>query len=134
MLFRYNRAVIKSDSPIKTKREDLLGRSKFSESLGKALLKWKSEDGIVIGLYGKWGSGKSSVINLATEYIEKETRKKKYSEKDKPIVIRFNPWNFTEQNQLISIFFSELAKAINYYDAGEDAKKVYKRNPPKNDY
>lgn len=116
--------MIKSDSPIKTKKEDLLGRSKFSESLGKALLKWKSEDGIVIGLYGKWGSGKSSVINLATEYIEKETSKKKYSEKDKPIIIRFNPWNFTEQNQLISIFFSELAKAINFYDAGEDAKKV----------
>lgn len=116
--------MIKSDAPIKTKKDDLLGRAKFSESLGKALLEWKSEDGIVIGLYGKWGSGKSSAINLAIEYIETETKKKKYSKTDKPIIIRFNPWNFTEQNQLITIFFSELAKAINYYDKGADAKKV----------
>lgn len=116
--------MIKSDSPIKTKREDLLGRTKFSESLGKALIEWKSEDGIVVGLYGKWGSGKSSVINLATEYIETETKKKKYPKKERPIIIRFNPWNFTEQNQLITTFFTELAKAIKFYDTGTDAKKV----------
>ena len=116
--------MIKSDAPIKTKKEDLLGRTKFSESLGKALLEWKSEDGIVIGLYGKWGSGKSSAINLAIEYIENETKKKKYTKKDQPIIIRFNPWNFTEQNQLITTFFTELAKAIKFYDAGADAKKV----------
>lgn len=116
--------MIKSDAPVKTKKDDLLGRYKFSSSLGKALLEWKNDDGIVVGLYGKWGSGKSSVINLATEFIETETQKKRYSKKDKPIIIRFNPWNFTEQNQLITIFFSELAKAINYYDKGVDAKKV----------
>ncbi len=116
--------MIKSDAPIKTKKDDLLGRTKFSESLGKALLDWRSEDGIVIGLYGKWGSGKSSAINLAVEYIKNDTKKKKYTKKDKPIIIRFNPWNFTEQNQLITIFFSELAKAINHYDKGADAKKV----------
>lgn len=102
----------------------MLGRARFSESLGKALLEWKNEDGIVVGLYGKWGSGKSSVINLAIEHIENETKKKKYKKKDKPIIIRFNPWNFTEQNQLITIFFTELAKDIKYYDAGADAKRV----------
>lgn len=114
--------MIKSDAPIKTKKEDLLGRAKFSEYLGKALLEWKSEDGIVIGLYGKWGTGKSSVINLAIEHIETVTKKK--PKKDQPIIIRFNPWNFTEQDQLIKSFFTELAKAIKHYDAGADAKKV----------
>lgn len=114
--------MIKSDAPIKTKKDDLLGRAKFSESLGKALLEWKSEDGIVIGLYGKWGTGKSSVINLAIEHIETVTKKK--PKKDQPIIIRFNPWNFTEQDQLIKSFFTELAKAIKHYDPGADAKKV----------
>ena len=66
----YNLLVINLDAPIKTKNYDLVGRVKFSESLGKALLEWKSEDGIVVGLYGKWVSGKSSVVNLAIEYIE----------------------------------------------------------------
>lgn len=117
--------MLKADSPIKTKNEDLLNRYKFASSLGKALIGWKNQEGFVIGLYGKWGSGKSSVINLAVESIEKAT--KKYKEKNKAIIIRFNPWNFTEQNQLINIFFSELAKAIKYYDKGADAKKVGKK-------
>jgi predicted KAP-like P-loop ATPase len=117
--------VINSDTPIKAKKDDLLNRSKFASSLGKSILDWKNEEGIVIGLYGKWGSGKSSVINLALEDIERITSG--YKEEDKPIVVRFNPWNFTEQDQLLSIFFSELAKAINYYDKGEDAKIVGKK-------
>ena len=117
--------MINSDTPIKAKKDDLLNRSKFASSLGKSILDWKNEEGIVIGLYGKWGSGKSSVINLALEDIERITSG--YKEEDKPIVVRFNPWNFTEQDQLLSIFFSELAKAINYYDKGEDAKIVGKK-------
>lgn len=116
--------MLSSDSPIKTKEGDLLNRYQFASSLGKALLDWKNEEGIVIGLYGKWGSGKSSVINLAVEFIKKETSKKK---NNSPIIIRFNPWNFTEQNQLITIFFTEIAKVINYYDKGKDAKKVGKK-------
>ena len=94
--------MVKADSPIKSKKEDLLNRYQFASSLGKALLEWKNEDGIVVGLYGKWGSGKSSVINLAVEYIETETKKKKYKKQDKPVIIKFNPWNFTEQNHLLS--------------------------------
>ncbi len=121
----YNPAMVKADSPIKTKKEDLLNRYRFASSLGKALLEWKNEEGFVIGLYGKWGSGKSSVINLAIEHIKKTTSK--HEKSHTPIIIKFNPWNFTEQNQLINIFFSELAKAINYYDKGEDAKKVGKK-------
>jgi predicted KAP-like P-loop ATPase len=120
----YNAVMIKSDAPIKTKKDDLLGRARFSESLGKALMEWQSVEGIVIGLYGKWGSGKSSILNLAIEYIENVGKEKKLKKKDRPIIIRFNPWNFTEQEHLISTFFAELAKAINYYDKGKDAKKV----------
>lgn len=117
--------MVNADSPIRSEKDDLLNRHKFASSLGKALLDWKNEEGIVIGLYGKWGSGKSSTINLAVEFIQKETRKVKKN--DTPIIIRFNPWNFTEQNQLITIFFAEIAKAIHYYDKGEDAKKVGKK-------
>lgn len=111
-----------SDNPIKTKKEDLLNRADFAEKLGAGLLSWKSETGIVIGLSGGWGMGKSSVINLATEYIDKRT--KRLQDNNKAIIINFNPWNFAEQNQLITIFFTELAKAIKYYDARADAQKV----------
>jgi len=57
--------------------------------------------GIVIGLYGKWGVGKSSVVNMLLEHI---SNIKEIKEDEKPIVLEFNAWNFSEQNQLISIF------------------------------
>jgi predicted KAP-like P-loop ATPase len=112
--------MFQNDSPIRTINEDKLNRSDFSEKLGKSLLQWTDDTSLVIALYGSWGSGKSSIINLTQEFIEKSVK----SEKKKPIIFSFNPWNFTEQNQLITIFFKELAKSINYYDKSEDAKRV----------
>jgi predicted KAP-like P-loop ATPase len=66
----------------------------------------------VIGLHGKWGSGKSSVKNLCLEYLRKQ--------KDKPAVIEFTPWLFTNQEELLAAFFRELgAKANSFEKAGE---------------
>ncbi len=113
--------MFQNDIPIKTKSEDLLNRASFSERFGESLLEWDHENSLVIALYGSWGSGKSSIINLAIEHIKEKTAGKRGKQ---PIVLTFNPWNFTEQNQLVSIFLRELGKAINYYDASEDAKKV----------
>jgi len=57
------------DKPIETEKDDFLGRKRFSQHLGKALLDWKEKESLVIAIYGEWGSGKSSVINLASESI-----------------------------------------------------------------
>lgn len=114
--------MFQNDLPIKTKNEDLLNRASFSARLGDSLLEWNHENSLVIALYGSWGAGKSSIINLAIEYIEQKYKQSKRNKQ--PIILTFNPWNFTEQNQLVSIFLRELGKAINYYDASEDAKKV----------
>lgn len=110
-----------NDSPIKTAKEDVLGRAGFAQSLGREIINWKDEDSIVIGLYGSWGSGKSSIINIALEEITKITPKKK-----KPIIVYFNPWNYSDQEKLVFTFLRELARSINYYDASDDAKKVGK--------
>ena len=50
-----------------------------------------------IGLYGDWGSGKSSLMKLAQEKIEKLSKaKKETDEKDIPktLCIEFNGWLF----------------------------------------
>ena len=114
--------MFQNDSPIKTKIEDLLSRTSFSKKFGQAIVDWSDENSLVIALYGSWGSGKSSIINLALEYIEKEHKFSSHNKK--PIIFNFNPWNFTEQNQLVSIFLKELGKKIGRYSSSEDAKKV----------
>lgn len=59
-----------SDNPLETKEEDKLDRFNFIQQLGNRILEYDNVDSLVIGLYGEWGSGKSSIINLTIEYLE----------------------------------------------------------------
>ena len=106
------------DNPIETEKDDFLSRKGFSQHLGKSLLNWKEKESLVIAIYGEWGSGKSSVINLAKEFIEKT------DENDKPTIIEFNPWRFSEQNNLSEHFFNEIAKELEIRQESDADKKI----------
>ena len=106
------------DKPIETEKDDFLSRKGFSQHLGESLLNWKEEESLVIAVYGEWGSGKSSVINLAKEFLEKT------DEKDKPTIIEFNPWRFSEQDNLSEHFFNEIAKELEIRKESNDGKKI----------
>ena len=112
-----------SDQPIKSYKEDILGRCPFAQSLGNAILSYKEKDSIAIGLFGAWGSGKTSIINMALEHIDDLASKNKTDDK-KHIVIRFNPWNYSDQNQLITQFFRQLSVVLRRPDYADDAKKA----------
>lgn len=114
--------MFKSDVPIKSCKEDILGRHSFAKSLGNAILSYKEKDSIVIGLFGSWGSGKTSIINMALEHVEFATKDKAVHEK--PIILKFNPWNYSDQNQLISQFFEQLSVVLKRVDHAENAKKA----------
>ncbi|MCX6582345.1 MAG: P-loop NTPase fold protein [Candidatus Aminicenantes bacterium] len=114
--------MFKADQPIKSSKEDILGRQSFSQSLGNAILSYKEKESIAIGLHGTWGSGKTSIINMVLEYIENESAKQ--NDEKKPIVMRFNPWNYSDQNQLVAQFFIQLSAALNRTDYASDAKKA----------
>lgn len=93
-----------TDRPINKSEEDLLGRASFSKYLGEAIYKYKGSDGLVIGLFGKWGTGKTSIINMAIEEITDLSK----NDENKPIIMDFSPWNYSDKNNLISLFFQSL--------------------------
>jgi predicted KAP-like P-loop ATPase len=117
--------MFKTDQPISSFNEDILGRTSFSKSLGKAILSYKDKNSIAIGLFGAWGSGKTSIINMAVQHIESEAKGKPNNEK--PIIIRFNPWNYSDQNQLISQFFRQMSSALKKQDHAKNAKEAGKQ-------
>lgn len=114
--------VFKPDLPITSKKDDLLGRATFAESFGLALLQYSYTESIVAALYGEWGSGKSSIVNMTREFIEETARNDRSS--TQPLLVEFNPWNYSDQNQLLTQFFKVLSTALNKQDYGEQAKAI----------
>lgn len=114
--------MFRPDQPIGTAKDDLLGRSAFAVSLADSILAYKNKNSIVTALFGEWGSGKSSVINMALEHLAHASEK--LPKDQQPIVVRFNPWNYSDQNQLLTQFFRELSVALKRKDYGADAKKA----------
>ena len=96
--------MIKFDLPIERSSEDILNRGCFAQNLAQVLLEYSSAESFSIGLYGKWGSGKTSLLNMVIEKIT--------AANDGTIILRFNPWLCADANQLISQFFKQLATAI----------------------
>ncbi len=102
------------DKPIVSYANDILGRKDFAKAVSKTIYKDSNKDSYVIAFYGKWGSGKTSLINMILENIENET--KDMNKDKKPIVVKFNPWIFSNQHQLVTQFFNHLSNVLGRED------------------
>lgn len=90
-----------ADIPVNTKEEDKFQRFPFSKRIAETILNRESPDSIVIGLYGIWGEGKTSVLNFIRSEVKLHH----------PNVVQFtfNPWRFTDEAALLTSFFNTLA-------------------------
>ena len=104
-----------TDRPICNVSEDKLGRGSFAKRLANSIMSFKTEETYAIALQGKWGCGKTSVLNMTIEEIEKANNRDT-GEQDRIIIIRFNPWNFTDTTQLINQFFVTLSNSLKVED------------------
>ena len=96
--------MLSSDLPIAKLEEDELNRGSFAESLAKTLVQYSFPSSLTIGLYGEWGSGKTSLLNMVFENVERID--------DGVVVLRFNPWLCSDPKQLVTQFFKQMATAI----------------------
>lgn len=109
-----------SDKPIENIENDKLNRKSFSQQLAHAILSYKSQDNFTIGLFGRWGTGKTSIINMVIEEISHKTS----DSLNKPIIVKFNPWNYSDKTQLIRQFFNTIMSEIGINRSGKELKRV----------
>lgn len=96
--------MISPDLPIMKSSEDKLNRESFAKSLANVILQSAFPTSFTVGLYGAWGSGKTSLLNMVIEHIERSSTD--------VVILRFNPWLCSDPKQLITQFFKQLASAI----------------------
>lgn len=85
---------------------DRLGFGEVASRIANSIVDRASVDGLVIGLDGQWGSGKSSLLHL----IERSLRQ--LPEERRPTIINFRPWLVGNRDALLSSLFNELAEKI----------------------
>jgi predicted KAP-like P-loop ATPase len=105
-------AELSSDRPSTDPEQDLFGHAPFARTLAKAIRGYRGSDGIVLALYGPWGSGKSTVL----AYIEHELEQG--PEPERPVVVSFNPWWFSGQENLAKAFLGQLQAVLPAKHAG----------------
>jgi hypothetical protein len=99
-----DRAARATDRPLTEPTYDNFQRAPFAKRIAESLTQRNNPDSIVIGLYGKWGEGKSTVLNFIRRAFAETP--------EKVAVLNFNPWRFSDETQLLLNFFGELAKVI----------------------
>ncbi len=108
-----------SDGPLTRLDEDRLDRKRFCADLASALAGWKGRESLVVSLCGEWGSGKTTIKNFVIQELEKKDLK--------PIVGKFNPWQWTGQDKLLTGLLDELARLIDRPEiTGQNEKLLLK--------
>jgi len=92
-----------SDKPVENEEQDRFQRYNFSKRIADTIIQRENEEGIVIGIYGAWGEGKTSVLN----FIQKELDKEKTI-----LTVALNPWRYNDEETLIKNFLKKIAEVL----------------------
>lgn len=97
---------IRGDRALASGDVDRLDFAEVAERVAASLVDHASDAGIVIGLDGKWGSGKSSLLHLISIELEK------LPDDVRPTVIAFRPWLVGNRDALLASLFNQLVEGI----------------------
>ena len=89
--------------------EDLLGFDKYVDTLSKMVTDKDFKTPFCIGIFGKWGSGKTSFMHLLEKKLSTG------SAEPYPIPVWFNPWRYEKEEHLIIPFLKTIEHAIKRY-------------------
>ncbi len=92
-----------TDRPILREEEDRFGRAPFARRIAETISSLEDPSSIVIGIYGTWGEGKTSLLNLMATTL---------GSCPGVILFRFNPWLFESSEALVLSLFKKLADAL----------------------
>lgn len=94
------------DEPITDKSEDKYQRAEYTQNLADALLHNTDPHGLIIGIHGPWGSGKTSLKNLLINALKASDNTNEYH------IIEFEPWMYSGSGQVVSLLFKQISQTL----------------------
>lgn len=91
-----------SDNPIRVESQDLYGRVPFAANLAHLLLSFPDDSSYCVGLYGDWGSGKTSVLEIVAGRIKSDNQH----------VIWLTPWALGSAENVLEHLLGELVREL----------------------
>lgn len=82
--------------------EDALSRAPLAAAFGRRVLQLDCSEGLVVGVLGPWGSGKTTFVNYARPELRDGST----------ALLDFNPWMFSGHEALVESFFVELSSEL----------------------
>ncbi len=95
--------IYSSDSPLSNPDLDEFNRGEYSKRIAQTIAARKDPASLVVGIYGKWGEGKTTVLNFINTEL---------NHYENVIALKFNPWLFPSETELLIAFYTELAKGL----------------------
>ncbi|HVA07664.1 MAG TPA: P-loop NTPase fold protein [Acidimicrobiales bacterium] len=92
-----------TDAPITEAPQDRFSRAPFAERIARTIIAQRDPASLVVGLYGPWGDGKTSALNLVEHAL---------AGADGIVPVRFNPWRLGNETEMFVGFFETLAEAL----------------------
>ena len=110
--------IILTDEPLKSPDQDKLGFAPFAKRIATIIKNMQVKESVVFAVYGKWGSGKTTFLDFLTYYLKGD---------ESIIIVKFNPWWFSEKEDLIRQFLYNLKLA---WDRSTKLKDIAKKLEP----
>ncbi len=101
-----NQLEFRSDIPCK---EDLLGFDKYVATLCNLIQSKNFKTPFCIGIFGDWGTGKTSFMQLLQDALKKDQKE------PHTIPVWFNPWRYQKEDHLIIPFLKTIEYGIEDY-------------------
>lgn len=107
-----------SDRPVETADADEFGFIDIARNLAPALEQAMDQDGLVIGIEGVWGSGKTSLVN----YVQREIKR---TEGDWVEIISLAPWLSGDEDSLVGTLLERVAETVEKRDLPVGRKEKF---------
>jgi KAP family P-loop domain/Sulfatase-modifying factor enzyme 1 len=88
-------------------RSDQLGRGEAVDALVHLIraIDQKASSSFTIGIFGDWGTGKTSMLRQIQAKLEEDRE-------GPPLIVWFNPWQFSSKDNILASLFISVADAI----------------------